>query len=316
MTHGSRSMARAAAILGGLVAVSLVVAPVALAAAPGNDAVENATLVASLPFTDGPYDTTEATTAASDPGFCFDAGSPDAASVWYSFTPTVSGPYQADTFGSDYDTTLSVGAVIGTSQVEAVACNDDLGGLQSAAAWDAEAGITYLILVGTCCGGGVVGEAGGGGTLAFHLDVTDPLSPARAIHDHIDEYRADDYDTEVCGFTVLLHLVGSITQVGINGPSGLIQLGTQANFRLIYENPANGESIVFRQAGATRSTSTDFSFSGLHDLWVMESQGALIVRAFRVYADADSLTVKGVERFTLPEAEMDALFCSLLAGDA
>ena len=163
-------------VLISLVALSsLSFAPSVLAAAPGNDDIGSPTTVGSLPYADGPYDTTEATTGPTDPSFCFDpGGSPDRSTVWYSFTPTVSDRYGADTFGSDYDTTLYVGTANGAGGIDVIACTDDTNGLQSAVRWDALAGTTYLLMVGTCCGGGVVGEAGGGGTLEFHVDIAPP----------------------------------------------------------------------------------------------------------------------------------------------
>jgi hypothetical protein len=147
----------------------------ALAAAPANDDIAAATGVTAVPFADGPYDTTEATTGATDPSFCFEPGaSPDRSTVWYSFTPGSSGRYIADTFGSDYDTTLYVGTLNAAGGIDGIACNDDTVDLQSAVVWQAEAGTTYLLMVGTCCGGGVVGQGGGGGLLEFHLDVAPP----------------------------------------------------------------------------------------------------------------------------------------------
>ena len=164
------------AILISLVGLSsLGLAPAVLAAPPSNDDVGSATIVGSLPYTDGPYDTTESTTGATDPGFCFNpAGAPDRSTVWYSFIPVASDSYRADTLGSDYDTTLYVGTPNGSGGIDVIACNDDAVGLQSVVQWDAVAGTTYLVMVGTCCGGGVVGEAGGGGQLEFHLDVAPP----------------------------------------------------------------------------------------------------------------------------------------------
>jgi hypothetical protein len=94
--------------------------------------------------------------------------------VWYSFTPPSGERYAADTVGSDYDTTLYVGTPDGSGGIDGIACNDDAVGVQSAVAWDAVGGQTYLIMVGTCCGDGVVGEAGGGGSLVFHLDLAPP----------------------------------------------------------------------------------------------------------------------------------------------
>jgi hypothetical protein len=148
-------------------------AGVALAAPPGNDDIASPRIVGALPYTDGPYDTTEATSGATDPE-CFFLP-PDRSTVWYSFTPTVSGPYGANTYGSDYDTTLYVGTPNGSGGIDIIACNNDvIGSPQSAIRWEAVAGTTYLLAVGTCCGGGVVGEAGGGGTLVFNVDVASP----------------------------------------------------------------------------------------------------------------------------------------------
>jgi hypothetical protein len=139
---------------------------------PGNDDIASPRIVGALPYADGPYDTTESTTGATDPTFCF--GEPDRSTVWYSFAPATSGNYEADTFGSDYDTTLYVGTPDGSGGIDVITCNDDAQDLQSALSWDATAGTTYLLAVGTCCGGGVVGQAGGGGSLRFHVDVAPP----------------------------------------------------------------------------------------------------------------------------------------------
>lgn len=159
-----------------LIAVGALALPAAaVAATPANDDIAAATVVGVVPFTDGPYDTTDATTGATDPGFCYEPeSSPDRSTVWYSFTPELGGPYVADTFGSDYDTTLYVGTPNAAGGIDVIACTDDTVDVQSAVVWQAEAGATYLLMVGTCCGGGVVGEAGGGGTLEFHVDVAPP----------------------------------------------------------------------------------------------------------------------------------------------
>ncbi len=61
--------------------------------------------------------------------------------------------------------------------MDVIDCNDDNGGgLQSTVIWDATAGTTYLIMVGTCCGGGTPTATGGGGDLVLQVGVTpDPL---------------------------------------------------------------------------------------------------------------------------------------------
>jgi len=110
-----------------------------LAQAPVNDDFDNATTITSLPFTDT-LSTVDATTAADDP-YC--AG--NAHSVWYAFTPSQNVSVQTNTFGSDYDTTLSV--YTGTrGALTQIACNDDSGGLQSRVFFEASAGVTYYIM--------------------------------------------------------------------------------------------------------------------------------------------------------------------------
>jgi hypothetical protein len=131
-------------------------------AQPSNDDIANATAFAALPFSNGPVDTTDATTAPNDPD-CVGNGP----TVWYAFTPSDDVRAGIDTFGSDYDTTLS--AYTGSpANLTQVACNDDAPGtLQSAIAFDATAGVTYFIMVGAF-------DSGPGGTLFLHADVAPP----------------------------------------------------------------------------------------------------------------------------------------------
>jgi hypothetical protein len=135
----------------------------AYAAPPPNDDFDNATVITGLPFTDT-ISTVEATTAPDDPD-C--AGT--SATVWYVFTPDTDLRIQADTFGSDYDTTLSV--YTGTrGNLTQLACNDDLQGLQSGVRFDAVAGTTYFFMVGAF-------DGLPGGNLVFHvLQAPPPLT--------------------------------------------------------------------------------------------------------------------------------------------
>jgi len=143
----------------------------ALAAAPSNDDIAGATVVGAVPFTDGPVDTRDATTSAADPGFCYDATEgADRHTVWYAFTPSAAGRYEADTFTSTYDTTVYVGTANGSGGIDVIGCNDDTNGLQSAVGWQGAAGTTYLIMVGSCCGA----TFGDGGSLTLHVDVAPP----------------------------------------------------------------------------------------------------------------------------------------------
>ena len=74
----------------------------AFAAAPPNDCVNRATTVSSLPFQDV-LNTSASTTAMNDPA-CVGQGP----TVWFRYRAPQDGPITANTFGSDYDTTLSV----------------------------------------------------------------------------------------------------------------------------------------------------------------------------------------------------------------
>lgn len=169
--NGNRRLRGILAALGAVIIGGATVTPV-FAAAPDNDDIATPTVIAAIPYSDGPYDTTEATPGTGDPTFCYGGDLGDRATVWYSFTAADSRLLQADTFGSDYDTTLYVGTANGSGGIDVIACNDDAFDLQSAVAWNAEAGTTYLFAVGTCCGG--AGLPGGGGQLVFHLDVAPP----------------------------------------------------------------------------------------------------------------------------------------------
>ena len=142
-------------------ALLLLAASPAIAQPPANDDFDSATVVPGLPFTDQ-LNTTEATTAADDPD-CSGQG----ATVWYSFTPTADLRVEANTLGSDYDTTLS--AYTGTrGALTQIACNDDAAGsLQSRVRFDAAAGQTYFFMVGSFA-------SGPGGNLTFNVDVAPP----------------------------------------------------------------------------------------------------------------------------------------------
>jgi hypothetical protein len=139
------------------------------AEAPANDDIGSPSTISSIPFSDS-VDTTGATTGATDPAYCFapELGS-DPASVWYAYTASASGPLLATTFGSDYDTTLYVGAADGTGGITVLGCSDDTRSHESAVRFDAVAGETYLFAASASLFGGSVG-----GNLVFNLDVGPP----------------------------------------------------------------------------------------------------------------------------------------------
>jgi hypothetical protein len=114
-----------------------------VAAPPANDDFDAAVAVTAVPFS-VTADTTEATRAEDDPQCIGD----DGFTVWYDLTLSGTAEIVLDTFGSDYDTTLS--AWTGErGALEPVDCNDDSGSLQSRIAFTAEAGVTYHVMVGS-----------------------------------------------------------------------------------------------------------------------------------------------------------------------
>jgi uncharacterized repeat protein (TIGR01451 family) len=127
---------------------------------PPNDDFDNASAIPGLPFLDL-IDTRGATTAADDPD-CVGRGP----TVWYSFTAPEDMRIEANTFGSNYDTTLSAYTGVRGALVR-IACNDDAQGLQSRVRFGAMAGETYFLMVGAFA-------SGPGGDLVFSVDVAPP----------------------------------------------------------------------------------------------------------------------------------------------
>lgn len=108
---------------------------------PPNDDFNNATVISQIPSTIT-EDVSHATVAFDDP-FCFTARQ----TVWFAFTPTHNMFLEANTFGSNYDTTLSV-YTGSRGALTQIACNDDSNGtVQSRVRFNAVAGTTYYFEV-------------------------------------------------------------------------------------------------------------------------------------------------------------------------
>lgn len=116
---------------------------------PNNDDCANATVITGSVFNPVSLDTRGATVAAADlQEDCEKAAGGVSNSVWYRYTPASNGMLTVDTFGSSYDTVLSIfqGTCASAAQI---ACNDDAaGGIQSQLTGVALlAGAQYLIKV-------------------------------------------------------------------------------------------------------------------------------------------------------------------------
>ncbi len=124
-------------------------------AAPANDNFASATLLAGTKIARTSDTNVAATPEGSEPAH---AGSAANASIWYRWTPTLSGPTRITTQGSSFDTRLAVytGATV-SGLAEVVSNDDDPDGevLTSRVRFDAVGGTTYRIVVD-----GYVGETG------------------------------------------------------------------------------------------------------------------------------------------------------------
>jgi hypothetical protein len=173
-------------------------------AAPANDDFANASVVGTLPFSDT-ISTVEATPEPTDPEDCVGTGP----TVWYRYTASASGRLSANTFGSDYDTGLSV--YTGTQgNLSQVACNDDADGLQSRVMFQVDAGETYYFMVAAY-------GSGPGGILAFMVE---EAPPALEVALTIDERGSVDANTGTvtvrgtvtCSREAFVDLSGTIRQ--------------------------------------------------------------------------------------------------------
>lgn len=136
---------------------------------PANDDFQNAAIVSSMPYAVAGLNTTGATTQGLDPFVpCASTVVPrQSRSVWYAYTPPVTGNYHMSTVSSSYDTVLAVwsgawGAL--TNQ----ACNDD-GGSNYTSQLDVTltGGVTYYIEA-------MAYGAGAGGLLNFGISLNPP----------------------------------------------------------------------------------------------------------------------------------------------
>ncbi len=91
------------------------------------------------------------------------------ASIWWEWIAPVGGVLSVDTFGSGYDTTLSV--LLGSSpgDMEVLDSNDDTSGLQSRVEFSAVAGESYMIRV--------AGYSGATGSVVLNWNVVEPDGP-------------------------------------------------------------------------------------------------------------------------------------------
>jgi len=236
----------------------------ALAASPSNDDFANATVITSLPFYDN-LDTGEATVEVDDP-YC--AG--QAATVWYKFTAEYDAIFVADTFGSDYDTTLSV-YTRSRSTLNQIACNDDYNGLQSMIQFPVSAGTTYYIMAGQ------FGSGGSGGSLVFNAN--EHIPPANDDVDNaivIDSLPFIDsrdttwattaYDDPYCGYRE-----ASVWYSFTPTSSGLITLDTSSSSYYAVASVLAGPRGAWYYVNCSYSQQTEFNAIAGQTYYIMIS---------------------------------------------
>ncbi|MDM8566005.1 hypothetical protein QUF74_10175 [Candidatus Halobeggiatoa sp. HSG11] len=157
--------------------LSALIVPISMAA-PNNDDLANATNISTLP-TSLQQDSTGATNEINEAGPTCLNNEPSP-SVWFKYTASASQTVVFDTFGSDYDTNISIWNN-NEHPLIPMDCNDDHSNLeQSLINAELKAGITYYINVG--------GYNGEGGNLTLNAKqvnalTNDNLANAIAIGD-------------------------------------------------------------------------------------------------------------------------------------
>jgi len=110
-----------------------------------NDDFNTPALISAMPYTLS-KDIRGATQANDDPALTSCNRLPGQASVWYKYTPVLSGELDLDTMGSNYDTMLAVWS--GTrGNLTLLGCNDDIGDVGGV--WDSNSTLTIPLVGGT-----------------------------------------------------------------------------------------------------------------------------------------------------------------------
>jgi hypothetical protein len=256
------------------------------AQAPANDSIENPVVIAAVPYQDA-VDTRQGSTAEDDP-YCAGRG----ATVWYAFTSPQSVRLEANTLASNYDTTLSV--YTGTpGTLTQVSCNDDSNdSLQSRVRFNAQAGVTYFMMVGS------YGDTPGG-DLTFTVTEAPALPPLLTIDLTIDARGRVDASTGLITVTGTVRcsrpsdvviegevdqkrggvLIGAglWTYVFCTGDTAWSATTTAAVRR------QRGRSVVTFTAGPSPTRAVAYAYDQENEVWVNSEDGRTVQATGRAH---------------------------------
>ena len=176
----------------GIIILSILVTPIVLAA-PVNDNLPAALNIETLPYTHQQETTSASNEPAEKLPQCLNEVS---TSVWYQYTPTSDQIIVIDTFGSNYDTTLSLWKGT-THPLTPLACNDDSSNtLQSQLLVKLDGGTTYYLSAS--------GYQGKSGRLTLNAKPVNPLTNdalTDAIEITLDDNAFDSHTQNIQGAT-------------------------------------------------------------------------------------------------------------------
>jgi hypothetical protein len=206
---------------------------VAPAIAPSGDDCATPNVIGTTPF-QSTLDTTQASTAASDPLSTTCGSGRNNASVWYRFDPPSDGTLTVDTFDSDYDTVVTAHTGTCGALTEA-ACNDDDENQapQSHLAFPAVGGTSYLLEV-TAYG------PKSGGTLHLAVTFAPTFTDLRGLDDAAAAKAADKCQKAI--------IKGSGSFVGRK--LGVLDKCGGALFKCAVAEPTAKRAACFVKAGA------------------------------------------------------------------
>ena len=228
---------------------------------PDNDDFNDATAITLLPF--ATTQNTAAATVAFDDPFC----NGPSATVWFAYTAPARLRIEANTFGSSYDTALSVytGA---RGSLMPVACNDNADGTaQSRVVFDASPGVTYFFMVSAFA-------FGSGGPLSFNvLEGPPPLSISTNVfrfgHVSLTTGVAEVTGSVSCSQGTFVHISGQLRQQ--HGGSALIGFffasqycdGSGEWHATVFVAPTlfHGRAAALFTGGPATVTATAFAFN-------------------------------------------------------